>query len=64
MLVLTGCSGTINWFPSKQFTSEDWRRNPVLSVAQHCLDDFWHTRTIHIGDLRNCAELRITVAEF
>jgi len=64
MLVLTGCSSNINWFPSKQFTTEDWRRNPVLSVAQHCLDDIWHTRTINVMDLRNCAELKITIAEF
>ena len=64
MLFTTGCSSNINWFPSKQFTTEDWRRNPILSVAQHCIDEVWHTRTIDVMDLRNCAELRITVAEF
>jgi len=64
MLVLTGCSRTINWFPSKQFTTEDWRRNPVLSVAQHCLDDFVDTRTVDVMSLHNCAELKIIVAEF
>ena len=61
MLVLTGCSSNINWFPSKQFTTDDWRRNPILSVAQQCLDDFVNTRTIMP---HRCAELRITVAEF
>ena len=61
MLVLTGCSANINWFPSKQFTTDDWRRNPILSVAQQCLDDFVNTRTIMP---HRCAELRITVAEF
>ena len=64
MLVLTGCSRTIDWFPSKQFTTEDWRRNPILSVTQHCLDDFVHTHTIDVISLRNCAEFHITVAEF
>ena len=61
MLVLTGCSANINWFPSKQFTTDDWRRNPILSVAQQCLDDFVNTRNIMP---HRCAELRITVAEF
>ena len=61
MLVLTGCSSNINWFPSKQFTTDDWRRNPILSVAQQCLDDFVNTRTIMP---HRCAELRVTVAEF
>ena len=64
MLVLTGCSRTINWFPSKQFTTEDWRRSPILSVTQQCLDDFVHTRTVDVMSLRNCAEFHITVAEF
>ena len=64
MLVLTGCSSNVNWFPSKQFTTEDWRHNPILSVAQHCLDDIWHTRTVNVMDLRSCAELKITIAEF
>lgn len=63
MLLLTGCAN-INWFPSKQFTMEDWRRNPILSVAQHCLDDFWHTRTVDVTELHECAELSITIAEF
>ena len=61
MLVLTGCSANINWFPSSQFTTEDWRRNPILSVTQQCLDDFVATRTIVP---HRCAELRVTVAEF
>ena len=61
MLVLTGCSANINWFPSSQFTTEDWRRNPILSVTQQCLDDIIATRTIVP---HRCAELRITVAEF
>ena len=61
MLVLTGCSANINWFPSSQFTTEDWRRNPILSVTQQCLDDFVATRTIMP---HRCAELRVTVAEF
>ena len=64
MLVLTGCSRTIDWFPSKQFTTEDWRRNPILSVTQQCIDDVWHTRTVNVIQLRNCAEFRITIAEF
>ena len=64
MLLLTGCSKNINWFPSSQFTTEDWRRNPILSVAQQCVDEVWHTRTIDITDLRNCAELNVTIAEF
>ena len=64
MLVLTGCSRTIHWFPSKQFTTEDWRRNPILSVTQQCLDEFIHTRTVDVMSLRNCAEFHITVAEF
>ena len=61
MLVLTGCSGNINWFPSSQFTTEDWRRNPILSVTQQCVDEFIATRTVEI---HRCAELRVTVAEF
>ena len=61
MLVLTGCSGNINWFPSSQFTTEDWRRNPILSVTQQCLDEFIATRNIVP---HRCAELRVTVAEF
>jgi len=64
MLVLTGCSSNINWFPSKQFTTEDWRRSPILSVTQQCLDEFIHTRTVDVMSLRNCAEFHITVAEF
>ena len=64
MLLLTGCSKNINWFPSKQFTSEDWRRNPILSVAHRCLDEVWHTRTIDVTQLHECAELSITIAEF
>ena len=64
MLVLTGCSSNINWFPSKQFTIEDWRHSPILSVTQRCVDEVWHTRTIDITDLRNCAELSVTIAEF
>ena len=64
MLVLTGCSANINWFPSKQFTTDDWRRNPILSVAQQCVDDIWYMRTINVVELRRCAELRVTVAEF
>ena len=61
MLVLTGCAGKINWFPSSQFTTDDWRRNPILSVTQQCVDEFIATRTVEI---HRCAELRITVAEF
>ena len=61
MLVLTGCSGKIDWFPSSQFTTDDWRRNPILSVTQQCLDDIITTRTIVP---HRCAELRVTVAEF
>ena len=61
MLVLTGCAGKIDWFPSSQFTTDDRRRNPILSVTQQCLDDFVNTRTIMP---HRCAELRITVAEF
>ena len=64
MLVLTGCSRTVHWFPSKQFTTEDWRRNPILSVTQQCVDDFVDTRTVDVMSLRNCAEFHITVAEF
>ena len=64
MLVLTGCSNNINWFPSKQFTTKDWRHNPILSVTQQCVDEVWHTRSIDVIDLRNCAELKITIAEF
>jgi hypothetical protein len=63
MLVLTGCTN-INWFPSKQFTTDDWRRNPILSVTQQCLDDFITTRSIHVDTLQNCAELNVTIAEF
>ena len=61
MLVLTGCGGKIDWFPSSQFTTDDWRRNPILSVTQQCLDDIITTRTIVP---HRCAELRVTVAEF
>jgi len=64
MLVLTGCSSSINWFPSSQFTKDNWRHSPVLSVTQQCVDEVWHTRTIDITDLRNCAELSVTIAEF
>ena len=64
MLVLTGCTKHINWFPSNQFTKDNWRHNPILSVTQHCLDDVWHTRNIRTIDLRSCAELKITIAEF
>ena len=64
MLVLTGCSTNINWFPSSQFTTDNWRHNPILSVTQHCLDDVWHTRNIRAIDLRTCAELKIVIAEF
>ena len=64
MLVLTGCNKHIDWFPSKQFTTKDWRHNPILSVTQQCLDDVWHTRSIRTIDWRECAELKITVAEF
>jgi len=64
MLVLTGCNKQIHWFPSKQFTIEDWRHSPILSVTQQCVDEVWHTRTIDITDLRNCAELSVTIAEF
>ena len=61
MLVLTGCAGKIDWFPSSQFTTDDWRRNPILSVTQQCLDDIIATRSILP---HRCAELRVTVAEF
>ena len=64
MLVLTGCGKTVNWFPSKQFTTDNWRHNPVLSVTQQCVDEVWYTRNIRTVDLRNCAELKITIAEF
>ena len=64
MLLLTGCSTNINWFPSKQFTMEDWRRSPVLSVTQQCVDDFIATRTIEVTSLHHCTELSITIAEF
>jgi hypothetical protein len=64
MLALTGCSKNINWFPSSQFTTEDWRRNPILSVTQQCVDEFVHTRTVDVMSLHNCAEFHITVAEF
>jgi len=64
MLVLTGCNKQIHWFPSKQFTIEDWRHSPVLSVTQRCVDDFIATRTIELTDLHYCTELKITIAEF
>jgi len=63
MLLLTGCAN-INWFPSSQFTRDNWRHSPILSVTQQCVDEVWHTRTIDITDLRNCAELSVTIAEF
>ena len=64
MLFTTGCSSNINWFPSKQFTTEDWRRNPILSVTQQCVNEFVDTRTVDVMSLRNCAEFHITIAEF
>jgi len=64
MLVLTGCNKQIHWFPSKQFTIEDWRHSPVLSVTQRCVDDVIATRTVEVNDLRNCAELTVVIAEF
>ena len=64
MLVLTGCSTNVNWFPSSQFTTDNWRHSPVLSVTQQCVDEVWHTRSIDTVDLRTCAELKIVIAEF
>ena len=64
MLVLTGCSTNINWFPSSQFTKDNWRHSPVLSVTQQCVDEIWHTRNIDTVDWRTCAELKIVIAEF
>jgi len=64
MLVLTGCGSTINWFPSSQFTRDNWRHSPVLSVTQQCVDEIWHTRNIDAVDWRTCAELKIVIAEF
>ena len=61
MLVLTGCSSNVNWFPSKQFTTKDWRHNPILSVTQQCLDDVWHnpeTNEIHIVDYKSTASAK------
>ena len=64
MLVLTGCGNTVNWFPSSQFTTDNWRHSPVLSVTQQCVDEIWHTRNIDAVDWRTCAELKIVIAEF
>ena len=61
MLFTTGCSRTIDWFPSSQFTTDDWRHSPILSVTQQCVDEFIATRTVEV---HRCAELRVTVAEF
>ena len=63
MLLLTGCAN-INWFPSSQFTRDNWRHSPILSVTQQCVDEVWHTRSIDTVDWRTCAELKITIAEF